>query len=227
MTSISGKTDIDWTDLAARLSPVEVVDEPVLVKKRSRDFFWYSPVLNAELKKCFGDLVAVPKTRKEVRHCLKVAYEANCPVVVRGGGTGNYGQAVPMDGGLILQSTGLDRIVEIGDGFVRAEAGALMTDVNKALKEHGWEMAMFPSTQDIATIGGFVAGGSMGIGSLATGALREPGNMLELKVMSVEAAPRDGLPPLITMTQLRPEFGRTYDAAAIAALYGLDRRMLS
>ena len=191
MTSISGKTNIDWADLTARLAPVEVVDEPVLVKKRSRDFFWYSPVLNAELKKCFGDLVAIPKTREELRHCLKLAYEADCPVVVRGGGTGNYGQAVPVDGGLILQSTGMDRIIEIGDGFVRAEAGALMKDVNTALAEHGREMAMFPSTQDIATIGGFVAGGSMGIGSLATGALREPGNMLELKVMSVEAEPRE------------------------------------
>ena len=41
-------------------------------------------------------------------------------------------------------------------------------------------------------------------------------------VITVNVAPRDGLPPLITMTQLRPEFGRTYDPAAIAALYGLD-----
>ena len=191
MTSISGKTRIDWAAFAARLAPVEIIDEPVLVKKRSRDFFWYSPVLNAELKKCFGDLVAVPKTHEELRHCLKTAFAADCPIVVRGGGTGNYGQAVPVDGGLILQSTGLNKIVELGEGYVRAEAGALMKDVNAALEDHGWEMAMFPSTQDIATIGGFVAGGSMGIGSLATGALREPGNMLELKVMSVEAAPRE------------------------------------
>lgn len=191
MTSISGKTDLDWGAFAERLAPVEVITEPVLVKKRSRDFFWYSPILNDQLKRCFGDLVAVPKTAEEMKHCLRAAYDAEIPVVLRGGGTGNYGQAVPLEGGLIIETTGMNRVLEIGDGFVRVEAGALMVDINSALAEHGQEMAMFPSTQDIATIGGFVAGGSVGIGSLATGALREPGNLIELKALSVEGDPQE------------------------------------
>ena len=189
--SISGKRDIDWGDFAARLTPVEIIDEPVLVKKRSRDFFWYSPILNEQLKRCFGDLVALPKSPEEMKLCLRVAYEMDAPVVLRGGGTGNYGQAVPIEGGLIIETTAMKRIIEIGDGFVRVEAGALMIDINKALKKTGQEMAMFPSTQEIATIGGFVAGGSVGIGSLATGALREPGNLIELRALSVEAEPRE------------------------------------
>ena len=64
-----------------------------------------------------------------------------------------------------------------------------MSDINAQLKTSGWEMAMFPSTQKLATIGGFVAGGSVGIGSLMNGALRDPGNIHELRVLSVEGRP--------------------------------------
>jgi FAD/FMN-containing dehydrogenase len=193
MTSISGKTSIDWADFAGRLAPVDVISEPVLVKKRSRDFFWYSPILNEHLKRSFGDLVALPKNRAELAHCLSLAHEAEVPIVIRGGGTGNYGQAVPTEGGLIIDMTAMKQILEIGEGFVRVEAGALMKDINDALLASGQEMAMFPSTKDIATIGGFVAGGSVGIGSLATGALREPGNLMSLRAMSVEADPSERL----------------------------------
>ncbi len=191
MTSISGKNNIDWKAFSRSLDPVSVLDEAVLVKKRSRDFFWYSPILNEQLKKSFGDLVALPKNADELKRCLSVAYAAEVPIVLRGGGTGNYGQAVPVDGGLIIETTKMNNILEIGDGFVRTEAGALMADINAELLKSGQEMAMFPSTQDIATIGGFVAGGSAGIGSLANGALREPGNLIELKALSVEAEPKE------------------------------------
>ncbi|MFK7837367.1 MAG: FAD-binding oxidoreductase [Sulfitobacter sp.] len=191
MTSISGKTQIDWDAFAAALNDVETISEPVLVKKRSRDFFWYSPILNAALKRSFGDLVALPKTPQELALCLKTAHAFSVPIVVRGGGTGNYGQAVPMDGGLIIEMTKINAVLEIGPDFVRAQAGALMADINTALKETGREMCMFPSTQEIATIGGFVAGGSSGIGSVANGMLRDPGNLVALKAMDVQEAPQE------------------------------------
>lgn len=191
--SISGKTTLDWAAFEAELAPVETISEPVLVKKRSRDFFWYSPILNAQLRRSFGDLVALPKSASEMAHCLRVAYAHDAPVTLRGGGTGNYGQAVPLDGGLIIDTTSFNKILEIGEGFVTTEAGANIEEINSALHEQGWELAIFPSTQDIATIGGFIAGGSSGIGSVAQGMLRDPGNIISLKAMSVTDDPQERL----------------------------------
>ena len=191
MTSISGKTTTDWAAFAKALSPVEVIDEPVLVKKRSRDFFWYSPILDRRLKTCFGDLVARPTSPAEMAHCLSRAAQARIPVTLRGGGTGNYGQSVPMEGGLIIDTTAMNRILEIGPDFVRVEAGCNILALNNALKEKGRELPVFPSTQDIATIGGFISGGSAGIGTVSHGMLRDAGNVLEIKALSAEETPRE------------------------------------
>ncbi|TCL00712.1 FAD/FMN-containing dehydrogenase [Shimia isoporae] len=192
-TSLSGKTVIDWEAFACALDPVETISETSTVKRRSRDFFWYSPILNAQLKRSFGDLVALPQSIDEIAQCLRVAHAFDAPITIRGGGTGNYGQAVPMDGGLILDMTAFSDILDIGDGFVTVQAGANIKEVNEALNAKGWELAIFPSTQDIATIGGFVGGGSSGIGSVANGMLRDPGNILSLRAMSVTAAPEEHL----------------------------------
>ena len=49
---------------------------------------------------------------------------------------------------------------------------------------------MHPSTKRTATIGGFVAGGSGGIGSVTWGGLREPGNVAAARIVTMEATPR-------------------------------------
>jgi len=112
------------------------------------------------------------------------------PLTVRGGGTGNYGQAVPLAGGIVLDVGGLDRIVRVAPGVGRFEAGARLLDIDKALRPDGWELRFHPSTRKQASIGGFIAGGAAGCGSCTWGQISDPGAVVGLEVVTVEEVPR-------------------------------------
>jgi FAD/FMN-containing dehydrogenase len=112
------------------------------------------------------------------------------PLTVRAGGTGNYGQAVPLQGGVLLDVMALAAVEWTRPGMMRVGAGAKMNSIDTELQPSGWELRMHPSTKRTATIGGFVAGGSGGIGSVNYGGLREPGNILAARVVTVEEQPR-------------------------------------
>ncbi len=86
------------------------------------------------------------------------------PITARGGGTGNYGQAVPLQGGVVLDMTALDTIEWQRPGMLRVGPGRKMIDIDRETRPGGWELRMHPSTKRSATIGGFVAGGSGGVG---------------------------------------------------------------
>lgn len=176
--------------LRADLDGVGLNDDPKYVAAKSRDYFWYSPILTADLDGLVGDLVVQPATEAEVIRVAAACARRRVPLTVRGGGTGNYGQCVPLQGGVILDVTRLDRVLEIGDASVRVEAGARIQALDEAVAARGRMLNMWPSTRRLATIGGFVSGGSGGIGSLRHGMLRDGGNILAARVVTVEAEPR-------------------------------------
>lgn len=180
----------DITGFLADIADVPVITEPTTVKRRSRDFFWYSPVLNLQLAKKFADVVVVPRDEADVVLTVRAAVKRRIPITARGGGTGNYGQAVPLEGGVLLDLTGLDRILWSKPGLVRVQAGAKMHEMDDQLRPSGFELRMHTSTKRSATIGGFVAGGSGGVGSVAYGGLREPGNIVAARIVTMEAEPR-------------------------------------
>lgn len=165
-------------------------DDAALLQTKSRDYYWYSPILKERLDHCLGQLLVRPQTEEEVRTIAESVARHRIPLTVRGGGTGNYGQCVPIDGGVILEITGLSAIREISDGRVICGAGARIGKVENEVARTGQMLTMFPSTKRIATMGGFVAGGSGGIGSLRHGMLRDGGNITYLRIVTVEKKPR-------------------------------------
>ncbi|MEY8837690.1 FAD-binding oxidoreductase, partial [Cribrihabitans sp. XS_ASV171] len=181
---------IDWPAFRAEIDGIRVYDDPKLVEARSRDYFWYSPILNEQLDGVRGDLVVMPKDQDEVMRVAAAVARHRVPLTLRGGGTGNYGQCVPLEGGVVMDLTKLDRVIEITEGRVHCEAGIRISRLDDAARETGQELLMYPSTRQMATIGGFLAGGSGGIGSLRHGMLRDPGNITYCKVITVEPEPQ-------------------------------------
>ena len=186
---MSARYDIDA--LESRLDGIKTERNPALVKQKSRDFYWYSPTLKRQLDTVVGDIVVFPKSEEEVIRTLAAAHALGIPVTPRGTGTGNYGQAMPLSGGIVLDLSLFNRVKEIRLGRVVAEPGAVIAAMDKETRaESRQEIRLHPSTYHTASIGGFIAGGSGGVGSIRWGGLRDAGNIIRLKVVTMEASPR-------------------------------------
>ena len=182
---------MDIAALKRDLDGVRIEDNEKIVRQKSRDFYWYSPVLKRQLDAVTGDLVVSPKNEAEVVRVLAACHRHGVPVTPRGTGTGNYGQAMPLSGGVVLSLADMNEVTAISPGRVVSGPGAIIADIDKATRAHsGQELRLHPSTWATATIGGFVAGGSGGVGSCTWGALRDLGNILRLRVVTMEAEPR-------------------------------------
>ena len=175
----------------AALAHLDIERKEVAIRAASRDFFWYSPVLKDRLDHVVADFVVRPRNEAEVIEVLKTCYAHDVPVTTRGAGTGNYGQAMPLEGGCVVHLRHMDKVKEIHPGRVICEPGVLLKDLDAATKEHSaQELRMFSSTWTTATIGGFIAGGSGGVGSCTWGVLRDFGNIIRLRVVTMEEEPR-------------------------------------
>ena len=182
--------------------------------RKSRDFFWYSPILKQTLGGATGrgrvaDALVLARSEADVIAACGAAARHRVPLTTRGAGTGNYGQAMPLRGGAVLDVSGLDAIepVDAVAGTVRAGAGARLEDIEEAARAHGWELRQHPSTRRIATIGGFVGGGSTGHGALLHGGLSEDGAVLGLRVVTAgDGGGGGGAPPRVLELRGRDVF---------------------
>ncbi len=181
---------INLDTLIAAFAGIETITDPHQVAKLSQDYHTFSPVLVPKLAGKVGDIVVRPANEQEVLKVAAICAKYRVPITVRGAGTGNYGQCVPLYGGVIVDMTKMQEILWVKPGVARVEAGVKLAALDKKARDLGWEMRMTPSTYRTATIGGFIAGGSGGIGSIQYGLLGDRGNLLALKVVTLEDEPR-------------------------------------
>jgi FAD/FMN-containing dehydrogenase len=166
-------TDPDYAaleaDLSQLLGPRGVSSDMRQREKASVDGARMSPIIAELLPLGVADLVAFPTTAEEIAAVVGLAARHRVAITPRGKGTGNYGQAIPMPGGLVLDTSRARTIVEVAEGTITADAGVPMAALEQAARATGQQLWMYPSTVH-STIGGFLAGGSGGTGTIAHGA---------------------------------------------------------
>jgi FAD/FMN-containing dehydrogenase len=165
------------------------VDEHQL-RQKSHDFHWYSPVLTPQLQNCLADVVVQPRSEEEIAAVVVAAVKHRIPLTVRGGGTGNYGQSVPLKGGVLVDMTGFNKVTAVESGSIRVQAGAVIGTALEAALASGQQLMMYPSTMRSATIGGYLGGGFAGIGSVRHGIIRDSGMIQSIRIMTIEEPPR-------------------------------------
>jgi glycolate oxidase FAD binding subunit len=118
--------------------------------------------------------VVRPTSVEEVAEVLRAAHADGLSVVAVGGGSKPSWAAPPTSCDLLLDTTGLDRIVEhvAGDLIVVAEAGVRLTDLQSSLGDSGQLLGLDPPEQG-ATLGGVVSANASGPRRLAYGTVRD------------------------------------------------------
>jgi len=168
-----------------------VLTDAAVLDRLSHDFYWYSPVLRPLLVNKNGDVAVHALSANEALAVLRFAGEKGVPVTVRGAGTGNYGQCVPLQGGIILDLSLMDKLEEITpDGVAVCQPGLRLGALETEARKRDWELRMYPSTLVKASVGGFLGGGSGGIGSVTHGGLRDFDNVRGLELITMEDSPR-------------------------------------
>ncbi|MBC2607944.1 FAD-binding oxidoreductase [Pelagicoccus albus] len=135
----------------------------------SRDYFWLSPILSQQLRDCpLASAVVKPQNLLDLAKALSIAYQYEVPITPRGKGTGNYGQAVPVDGGIVFDLTAMNQVIEVESDWITAETGCNFLQLEAATESLDRELQIIPSTTK-STLGGFIGGGAGGAGSVQYG----------------------------------------------------------
>jgi glycolate oxidase len=115
--------------------------------------------------------VVLPSTADQVQHLVRLCHDHSVPFVARGSGTGLSGGALPVEGGIVISLSRLNRILEIDipNERVVVQPGVINAQVTAAVAPHGYFYAPDPSSQSVCTIGGNVAENSGGAHCLKYG----------------------------------------------------------
>jgi len=148
------KTNASKPEVIERLKQI-VGAEKVLVEPEKVEPYG----ADAVKEKFPPEAVVFPESTKQVSEILKLANEFTFPVTARGGGVGYTGGAVPVDGGIVVGTDRMNKIIEIkaDDLYVICQPGLTTFDLQQAVEKHGLLFPPDPASYKDSFIGGNIA----------------------------------------------------------------------
>ena len=129
----------------------------------------------------YPEVVAKPLSPAEVSGIMRLAWERNIPVTPRGAGTGLVGGAIPVHGGILLDMSLMNRIIELDEDnmTITVEPGVLLSELNALVEARGLFYPPDPGEKN-ATLGGNISTNAGGMRAVKYGATREYARGLEV-----------------------------------------------
>ena len=134
------------------------------------------------------DVVVFPESTADVAAVLRLANERKIPVTTRGAGYGYVGGAVPVEGGIVLSTARMNRMLGLHpeDGVAIVQPGVITGDLQAAAHAVGWEYPPDPASLKDCSIGGNIATNAGGPRCLKYGVTRHYVLGLEVVLASGE-----------------------------------------
>ncbi|MGL1933247.1 MAG: FAD-binding protein [Desulfotalea sp.] len=114
---------------------------------------------DATQKSFLPDIVVYAQNTEQVSKLVKLAVETGTPIVPRGAASGFTGGSLPIEGGIVLVLTQMDKIIEIDTENLIAvvEPGVVTAELQREVEKIGLFYPPDPASKDFSTLGGNVA----------------------------------------------------------------------
>ncbi len=155
------------TLLERALGPSKVMTEPASCERFGVD--------DSEAEPRIPDAVVLAENADDILAALRVAREASVPITPRSGGTGRTGGSVPVAGGIVLCTLGMNSIKDIDpkEGLCVVEPGVILGDLHAAVEKEGLFYPPDANSLDACALGGNVAENAGGPRAFKYGVTRE------------------------------------------------------
>ncbi|KGK81481.1 FAD-linked oxidase C-terminal domain-containing protein [Clostridium sp. HMP27] len=141
----------------------------------------------------YPDVLVKVHNTEEISRIMKYAYENTIPVVARGSGTGLVGASVPLHGGIMMETTEMNNILELDEEnlTLTLEPGVLLMEIGKYVEEHELFYPPDPGEKS-ATIGGNISTNAGGMRAVKYGVTRDYVRGLEVVLPNGEVVELGG-----------------------------------